>query len=85
MELPRKNKLGFFEIRFESVGGLGANLAGQVLASALVLGQGFNGAHFSTYGSEKKGSPGRHGLVVRQARLFRLRQIPERLSVELAL
>lgn len=56
MGLPKKNKLGFYEMRFESVGGLGANLAGQILASALVLGQGFNGAHFSTYGSEKKGS-----------------------------
>ena len=57
MELPKTNNLGFFEIRIESVGGLGANLAGQILAGALVLGQGFNGAHFSTYGSEKKGSP----------------------------
>lgn len=55
--LPRTNELGFYEMRFESVGGLGANLAGQVLATAMVLGQGFNGAHFSSYGSEKKGSP----------------------------
>ncbi|MBI4295119.1 MAG: 2-oxoacid:acceptor oxidoreductase family protein [Chloroflexi bacterium] len=44
-------------MRFESVGGLGANLAGQVLAQSLVLSQGLNGAHFSSYGSEKKGSP----------------------------
>lgn len=51
------NELGFYEMRFESVGGLGANLAGQILAQAMVLGQGFNGAHFSSYGSEKKGSP----------------------------
>jgi pyruvate ferredoxin oxidoreductase gamma subunit len=57
MELPKMNTLGFYEIRFESVGGLGANLAGQILTNGLVLGQGFNGAHFSTYGSEKKGSP----------------------------
>jgi pyruvate ferredoxin oxidoreductase gamma subunit len=57
MVLPRTNKLGFYEMRFEAVGGLGANLAGQILARALVLGQGFNGAHFSSYGSEKKGSP----------------------------
>lgn len=55
--LPRVNELGFYEIRLESIGGLGANLAGQVLAQALVLGQGLNGAHFSSYGSEKKGSP----------------------------
>ncbi len=55
--LPKTNDLGFYEMRFESVGGLGANLAGQILAEALVLKQGFNGAHFSSYGSEKKGSP----------------------------
>ncbi len=57
MKLPKSNELGFYEMRFESVGGLGANLAGQVLAEALVLKQGFNGSHFSSYGSEKKGSP----------------------------
>jgi pyruvate ferredoxin oxidoreductase gamma subunit len=56
-ELPAINELGFYEMRFESVGGLGANLAGQVLAQSMVLSQGFNGAHFSSYGSEKKGSP----------------------------
>ncbi len=57
MTLPRVNEFGFYEMRFESVGGLGANLAGQVLAEAMVLGAGLNGAHFSSYGSEKKGSP----------------------------
>ncbi|MBI2959802.1 MAG: 2-oxoacid:acceptor oxidoreductase family protein [Betaproteobacteria bacterium] len=46
----------FFEVRFESIGGLGAHAAGQVLASAAVLRMGLNGAHFSSYGSEKKGS-----------------------------
>lgn len=55
--LPRKNELGFYEIRLESIGGLGANLAGKMLAEAGVLGQGLNGANFSSYGSEKKGSP----------------------------
>ena len=45
------------EVRFESIGGLGAHAGGQVLASAAVLGMGLNGAHFSSYGSEKKGSP----------------------------
>ncbi|MBI4268023.1 MAG: 2-oxoacid:acceptor oxidoreductase family protein, partial [Chloroflexi bacterium] len=54
---PKTNELGFYEMRFESVGGLGAHLAGQILAEALVLKQGLNGAHFSSYGSEKKGSP----------------------------
>ncbi len=43
-------------IRFESIGGLGAHAAGQILAAAAVLRQGLNGAHFSSYGSEKKGS-----------------------------
>lgn len=55
--LPVVNELGFYEMRLESVGGLGANLAGQILAQSMVLGQGLNGAHFSSYGSEKKGSP----------------------------
>jgi len=48
---------GFFGIRFESIGGLGAHLAGKMLAEAGVLRQGLNGAHFSSYGSEKKGTP----------------------------
>ena len=45
-----------FEIRFESIGGLGAHAAGQIVASAAVLRMGLNGSHFSSYGSEKKGS-----------------------------
>lgn len=55
--LPKKNELGFFEIRLESIGGLGANLAGKMLAEAGVLGLGLNGSNFASYGSEKKGSP----------------------------
>lgn len=55
--LPKKNELGFFEIRLESIGGLGANLAGKMLAEAGVLGLGLNGSNFSSYDSEKKGSP----------------------------
>ncbi|WP_213652910.1 2-oxoacid:acceptor oxidoreductase family protein [Paenibacillus sp. J23TS9] len=55
--LPHKNELGFFEIRLESIGGLGANLAGKMLAEAGVTGSGLNGSNFSSYGSEKKGSP----------------------------
>lgn len=55
--LPKTNELGFFEIRLESIGGLGANLAGKMLAEAGVLGHHLNGANFSSYGSEKKGSP----------------------------
>lgn len=55
--LPKVNELGFFEIRLESIGGLGANLAGKMLAEAGVVGVGLNGVSFSSYGSEKKGSP----------------------------
>lgn len=55
--LPGAGEDGFFGIRFESIGGLGAHLAGQILAEAGVLRQGLNGAQFSSYGSEKKGTP----------------------------
>ncbi len=34
---------GFFEIRFESIGGLGAHAAGQILARAAVLKMNHNG------------------------------------------
>ena len=54
IELP--DLTGFFEIRFESIGGLGAHAAGQILARAAVLRMNLNGSHFSSYGSEKKGS-----------------------------
>ncbi|WP_123040611.1 2-oxoacid:acceptor oxidoreductase family protein [Cohnella candidum] len=57
VQLPKLNELGFFEIRLESIGGLGANLAGKMLAEAGVMGVGLNGVSFSSYGSEKKGSP----------------------------
>ncbi len=51
------NAAGFYEIRMESIGGLGANLAGKMLAEAGVLRLGYNGSNFSSYGSEKKGTP----------------------------
>ncbi|RKN84908.1 2-oxoacid:acceptor oxidoreductase family protein [Paenibacillus ginsengarvi] len=56
VSLPKVNELGFFEIRLESIGGLGANLAGKMLAEAGVMGAALNGVSFSSYGSEKKGS-----------------------------
>ena len=56
-QLPKVNDLGFFEIRLESIGGLGANLAGKMLSEDGVVGNGLNGVGFSSYGSEKKGSP----------------------------
>ena len=55
-EMPLPDGRQFFEIRFESIGGLGAHAAGQVVAATAVLRMGLNGAHFSSYGSEKKGS-----------------------------
>lgn len=55
--IPIKNQFGFYEIRLESIGGLGANVAGKILAEAGVVGMGFNGANFASYGSEKKGTP----------------------------
>ena len=54
--VPGAGADGFLGVRFESIGGLGAHLAGQILAEAGVLGGGLNGSHFSSYGSEKKGS-----------------------------
>ncbi|MBI4198552.1 MAG: 2-oxoacid:acceptor oxidoreductase family protein [Chloroflexi bacterium] len=56
-QLPQTDNQGFFGIRLESIGGLGAHVAGQILAEAGVLRMGLNGANFSSYGSEKKGSP----------------------------
>lgn len=52
------------EIRLESIGGLGANLAGQLLAEYLALRKGLNVSQFSSYGSEKKGTPVRSFIRV---------------------
>ena len=57
LPLPVKNQYGFFEIRMESIGGQGANLAGKILSEAAILIAGYNGASFASYGSEKKGTP----------------------------
>src|SRR5512143_3283422 len=57
VRLPVKNDLGFYEIRMESIGGLGANVAGKILTEAAIIGMGMNGAGFASYGSEKKGTP----------------------------
>lgn len=55
--LPKTNEYGLFEVRFESIGGLGANLAGKMLAEIGLKYLGLNVSSFSSYGSEKKGSP----------------------------
>lgn len=57
VKFPMANQLGYYEIRMESIGGLGANLAGQILAEACILNMGLNGVNFASYGSEKKGTP----------------------------
>ena len=57
IDLPVKNEYGYFEIRMEAIGGMGANLAGKMLTEAAVIHMGLNGATFSSYGSEKTGTP----------------------------
>lgn len=47
----------YFEIRLESIGGLGANLTGKLLGELGALYLGLNASSFASYGSEKRGSP----------------------------
>ena len=65
--LPVVDEFGFYELRLDSIGGLGAHLAGQILGEAVVLKMGLNALHFSSYGSEKKGSPIRSFLRVAES------------------
>lgn len=55
--LPQQNSYGYYEIRLESIGGLGANLAGKLFGELGANYLGLNSASFSSYGSEKRGSP----------------------------
>lgn len=55
--LPVQNPNGCYEIRLESIGGLGANLCGKLLGELGAAYLGLNAAAFSSYGSEKRGSP----------------------------
>ncbi|HOO57317.1 MAG TPA: 2-oxoacid:acceptor oxidoreductase family protein [bacterium] len=55
--LSPTNEFGYYEIRMESIGGQGANLAGKILAEAAIIDIGLNGISFASYGSEKKGTP----------------------------
>lgn len=55
--LPVQNEAGYFEIRLESIGGLGANLCGKMLGELGAVYLGLNASCFSSYGSEKRGSP----------------------------
>lgn len=55
--LPVTKENGYFEIRLESIGGLGANLCGKMLGELGALYLKLNASSFSSYGSEKRGSP----------------------------
>ena len=57
IKLPITNENGCYEIRMESIGGLGANLCGKLLGELGAKYLGFNSSSFSSYGSEKRGSP----------------------------
>ncbi len=57
IRLPRVNENGCYEMRLESIGGLGANLCGKLLGELGAAYLGVNAAAFSSYGSEKRGSP----------------------------
>lgn len=54
ISLPITNEDGFYEIRLESVGGLGANLSGKILGEVGALQLGLNSSSFASYGSEKR-------------------------------
>ena len=47
----------YYEIRLESIGGLGANLCGKLLGELGVKYLDVNSSSFSSYGSEKTGTP----------------------------
>lgn len=57
VNLPVTNEHGFYEIRLESIGGLGANLIGKILGELGALYLDLNSSNFASYGSEKKGTP----------------------------
>lgn len=57
MKLPITNEAGYYEIRLESVGGLGANLCGKLLGELGAMYLDLNASSFASYGSEKRGSP----------------------------
>lgn len=57
VRLPVMNQSGYFEVRLESIGGLGANLCGKMMGELGVKYLGLNSASFSSYGSEKTGTP----------------------------
>ena len=57
VNLPEIHENGCYEIRLESIGGLGANLCGKLLGELGAAYLNLSAAAFSSYGSEKRGSP----------------------------
>ena len=67
MKQEKENRIGlktkleagkeYYEIRLESIGGLGANLCGKMLGELGVKYLDLNSINFSSYGSEKTGTP----------------------------
>ena len=55
--LPLRSGGKYYEIRLESIGGLGANLCGKMLGELGVKYLDLNSVSFSSYGSEKTGTP----------------------------
>lgn len=55
--LPLRRGSKYYEIRLESIGGLGANLCGKMLGELGVKYLDLNSVSFSSYGSEKTGTP----------------------------
>lgn len=52
-----KGNKEYYEIRLESIGGLGANLCGKMLGELGIKYLDLNSTNFSSYGSEKTGTP----------------------------
>ena len=57
LEEKLKSGKDYYEIRLESIGGLGANLCGKMLGELGVKYLDVNSSSFSSYGSEKTGTP----------------------------
>lgn len=57
IKLPVGREGSYYEIRLESIGGLGANLCGKMLGELGVKYLDLNSVSFSSYGSEKTGTP----------------------------
>ncbi len=57
LEAKLEDGKDYYEIRLESIGGLGANLCGKMLGELGVKYLNLNSSSFSSYGSEKTGTP----------------------------